>query len=373
MNVVVGAGIGGLTLANALRHRGIEATVLERAPSLRDGGAGITLQPNALALLDRLGLVDPLREHGVDIGFQVQRADGLELARNTLPREVTGGFGTLGIARRPLSRVLADHAEAPPRFDARVVAVGQDADGATVTLEDGTTVSGDVVVGADGIHSAVRTAVFGPMEPRYNGYTCWRGLVPRSSGLPDGVAVERWGRGRRFGIVPVGPDLTYWFATLNAPAGGEDGPDIIEELLGIFADFAAPTPELLRATPAVLRNDIIDLPPLDRWVDGRIALLGDAAHAMTPNMGQGACQAIEDAVALADALASGTDPVRALRTYESSRLPRARWFVQNSEQFGRIGQWEAPAAVFARDLLTRWTPAFVQEPTLRKAWVLSNG
>ena len=188
--------------------------------------------------------------------------------------------------------------------------------------------------------------------------------------LGEGVMSERWGRGRRFGIVPVDAHQTYWFCTENAPPDGRDGDDPHAELRERFADFAAPVDELVEATPAeaILRNDIVDIEPLPRWSEGRVALLGDAAHAMTPNMGQGACQAIEDAVVLAHCLSAHASVAAALADYEARRKPRARRFVTRSWTFGRAGQWENAVARALRDTLTRLTPRSTLARTMDGVW-----
>lgn len=368
--LIAGAGIGGLTTARTLQARGHRVQVLEQAPELRDGGAGITLQPNAIGLLDTLGLSGPLTDAGCTFRFSIQRADGVLLGAQGVGDGLTG-WPTVGIARSELSRQLyAGLTGDPVRFGQRVEQVRSAHDGVEVRTAVGDSFVADVLVAADGIHSPIREQLFGPHPLRYAGYTCWRGLAGCASGLPEGQAVERWGRGRRFGIVPVAADRTYWFATLNAPAGGEDGPEIRARLQELFADFVDPVGTLIDTTPEVLRNDIVDLAPLDRWVDGRVALLGDAAHAMTPNMGQGACQAIEDAFALAAHL--DADPVQDLLSYQQARLDRARWFVDTSEQIGRVAQWAHPLAVGLRDTAARLTPAWVQNRSLERAWTVPS-
>ena len=162
----------------------------------------------------------------------------------------------------------------------------------------------DVVVGADGLRSAVRASLGIPGEIRYAGYTAWRGIAPfRTAGL---LAGETLGCGQRFGLVPIAGDRVYWYATDNVPEGGREESERAKvRLAGMFSRWHAPIPALIEATPAaaILRNDISDRDPVDRWGAGRVTLLGDAAHPMTPNLGQGGCQAIEDALVLARCLA----------------------------------------------------------------------
>jgi 2-polyprenyl-6-methoxyphenol hydroxylase-like FAD-dependent oxidoreductase len=240
-------------------------------------------------------------------------------------------------------------------------------DGVSVRFRDGGRAEGSLLIGADGIRSSVRARMLGDGEPLYSGYTCWRG-VTREGGPAVEETSETWGRGRRFGIVPIERGRLYWFATLNAPAGGRDEPGKVRgRLEALFAGWHRPVAEVLAATPeeAILRNDILHRLPAPRWVEDRVALLGDAAHPMTPNLGQGACQAIEDAVILADCLASeGSDLARALRSYEVRRKTRADAFVLAALRLGRLAQFENPVGRWLRDLLLALTPAPVARAQL---------
>lgn len=366
--LIAGGGPGGLVAAIALRRQGFEVRVFERAPELRVAGAGLTLQINAVRMLQPLGLAQAVAAAGQRVvAGALEQADGTVLQRMDLAR-AAARFGQSGVAIHRgaladiLSRALPDGLV---EYDAGVVDARQDADGVTAVLSDGREVAGAALVGADGIHSVVRRALFGEVLPRYAGYTCWRGVAPPSVPVPPKGTVERWGAGRRFGIVPLGAAGTYWFATSNAPAGGTDPENLHASLRTLFAGFADPVPGLIAGTPttSILRNDIVDLPILPRWTVGRITLLGDAAHAMTPNMGQGACQAIEDAVILADHLRRAEIPA-ALQAYEAARRDRVIGIVRQSERLGKVGQWENPVARGFRDLLFRSVPSSMMAGSL---------
>ncbi|MDP2310956.1 MAG: FAD-dependent monooxygenase [Pseudomonadota bacterium] len=361
--LIAGGGPGGLVAAIALRRKGFDVRVFERAPELRVAGAGLALQINAVRMLVPLGLSDAVAAAGQRLAAgSLELADGTVLQRMDLTA-VAARFGQSGVAihRGALAELLAGALPAGAvEYGAGVVDLRQDADGVTAVLSDGREVQGAALVGADGIHSTVRLALFGEVVPRYAGYTCWRGVAPPSIPVPPNCTTERWGIGRRFGVVPLGAAGTYWFATNNAPAGGTDPADVHGSLRALFAGFADPVPGLIAGTPAatILRNDIVDLPILPRWTIGRVTLLGDAAHAMTPNMGQGACQAIEDAVILADHLAkSRADLPAALTAYEAARRDRVIGIVRQSERFGKVAQWENPVARGLRDLLFRAMPS----------------
>jgi 2-polyprenyl-6-methoxyphenol hydroxylase-like FAD-dependent oxidoreductase len=222
-------------------------------------------------------------------------------------------------------------------------------------------VTANLVVAADGLHSAVRTMLFPDHPgPAYAGYIAWRGIVPaeRAAALGQQSVTETWGRGRRFGIVPLADGRMYWFATASSPAGAHTD-DELADLETRYRDWHRPIPELLAATPpdAVLRHDIYYLrQPLPSYVTGRVALLGDAAHAITPDLGQGACLALEDAATLAG-FAREPDIDAALRRYDHARRPRTQRLVRNSARIGRMAAWSHPAAAALRNALVSLVPA----------------
>jgi 2-polyprenyl-6-methoxyphenol hydroxylase-like FAD-dependent oxidoreductase len=251
------------------------------------------------------------------------------------------------------------------RLNAAVEHFGETAEGVWLELQSGIRVHGDVLVGADGLRSRVRAKLHGDSPPVYAGYTAWRGVAP----LPPGgiLAGETWGRGCRFGQVPLRRERVYWFAAANAAEGARSADGEQRALLRMFRGWHAPIETLIASTPEeeILRNDIYDRPPLTTpWNRGRVTLLGDAAHPMTPNLGQGACQALEDAVVLARCLSGSLPPAGALAAYERVRRPRVDAIVKESRQVGRIAQWQHPVAVRLRDFLVRVMPARVQERRL---------
>jgi 2-polyprenyl-6-methoxyphenol hydroxylase-like FAD-dependent oxidoreductase len=222
----------------------------------------------------------------------------------------------------------------------------------------GAVAQGDVIVGADGLRSTIRTSLGIAGDVRYSGYTAWRSIVSFDvSRFPAG---ESWGRGRRFGFVPLNGGRVYWYATRNAPEGELDGAqDAQPELLNLFGDWHEPIPALIRAAArgSILRNDIYDRRPVSAWGRGRVTLLGDAAHPMTPDLGQGACQAIEDGLELARALDRHANPEEALRRYEAVRTERTASIVMASRRVGALGQLENAFLCGARDLLMRLMPS----------------
>lgn len=370
---IAGGGIGGLTLACALQRQGIAATVFEKAPELRPVGAGITVQANAIVALRSIGLNQAVAAQGVAAGESaILDASGrtLQALRMDVVAERLGApFVCLHRAR--LHRVLLDGCDAESvRTGLAVTGFEDRGDRVEVRLSDGSRMEADLLVGADGLHSVVRTRLLGEQPLRYSGYTSWRGLCrdPELGSITR--TSESWGAGERFGIVPIGHGEIYWFATANSPAGQQDPPGRVREsLLDRFGGWHDPIARILERTDEaeILRTDIRDRPPVRSWSKGRVVLLGDAAHPMTPNLGQGGCQAIEDAVVLARALATMPSVEAALRRYEALRIPRANEIVQRSYGMGRVAQWENRAAIRLRNLLVRLTPAAVAHRQLERA------
>jgi 2-polyprenyl-6-methoxyphenol hydroxylase-like FAD-dependent oxidoreductase len=357
--LIAGGGIGGLTLAAMLRRRGVSCTVVERAAAWAPVGAGIALSINAMAILRRLGLQEALLERG----RQVRRAAitdqrGRVLAATDLGALEARHGPSVAVHRADLHEVLLA-ASAPDQvvLGTGVGAYAEHPGGVDVVLDDGSRRECDVLVGADGLRSRVRELLCGEVPLRYSGYTCWRFVLEDTLGI-DGVA-EMWGRGRRFGIVPMGRGGLYCFATLDGPCNHAPFARIgLEDFRALYRDFGGDVPAILDAlTPAtpLLHNDLSDvLAP--RFARGRAVLLGDAAHATTPNMGQGAAMAIEDAAVLDEVLTGGSEVGAALAEFERRRRPRVERIRDQSWRFGRLAQWRNPLACAVRDTLVRLTP-----------------
>jgi 2-polyprenyl-6-methoxyphenol hydroxylase-like FAD-dependent oxidoreductase len=362
--IVVGAGIGGLATAIALRRAGLEAAVFERAGELREIGAGISLWANAMKALKKIGLYEAVRSAGRPLrpGGELRSSTG-EVFHEVSAAAMEEGFGDVSVAvhRADLQEVLLGALE--PRDAVRLGidfrGFEQDGDGIVACFADGREERGDLLVGADGLRSTVRARLLGDGPPRYAGYTAWRGVVElEDDPVPGRAGFEAWGRGGRFGLVKLGRGRAYWFATKNAPEGEEEAAGRKGELLARFGGWHEPIPAVINATgeSEIHHDGVYYREPVKRWSEGRVTLLGDAAHPMTPDLGQGACQAIEDAVTLGACLAKEGDVETALKFYEAQRAERTAYVVRRSRRLGRLGQLENPLACGLRDAVLKALP-----------------
>ena len=361
--VVIGAGMGGLSAAVGLRQAGADVVVLEQAPALQEVGAGLSLWPNAVHGLRRLGLWDSIEP----VGARVDRSDILDQrgallhGSPTLPVQERFGAPVTMVHRADLHAVLrAPLGDGTLRLGARCVRLAQDADGVVVTLADGSVVRGDVAVGADGLRSVVRALTLADGPPTYSGLTAWRAVVSVDPRLALQVrGSESWGDASVFGMQRLPGNRVYWYAATRATQGGTASPaGHRKDVLDQFGAWHDPVPSLVRGTgeAAVLRNDLYDRPALLSLAFGRVALLGDAAHPMLPYLGQGACQAIADGVALAGALGETHDIRAALQAYNDRRMPQVTAAVNQSRRVARVAHLRAPLAVAVRRAVLRLTP-----------------
>lgn len=350
--MVAGAGIGGTTAAAALAHDGFDVAVLERAPNLDHVavGGGIHLWPNgqkALAYLD--GRDRALRDE-LDADARLKRASFETFRGGRMVQWDT--HDTLSVLRGTLHRHLgAAVPAAAVRTDAVVEHYAEHADGVTVTLAGGETIDADALIAADGVRSTIRAQLLADGPPRYAGYSTWTGVVDAEHpAAPPGLFRILFGRGARFLYYYVGHRKLYWEATVALPEGHDFGEGHQDALLSQFAAFAEPTATLISATDesTIVRGDIYDRPPTKTWVSGRVALLGDAAHPMTNALGQGANQAMEDAIVLSDSLKGAPDIGAGLLAYQRRRVPRANHMVKLSRRLAWMHMWRSRSAVAAR-------------------------
>jgi len=304
---IVGAGIGGLCAAIALRSRGIEVTVFEKASQLGEVGAGIMLYPNSLRQLERLGLGEQLERSGarIGVGSEYYRSDGTPVGA-IVTTDSSGWNGMYGMHRADLLRILADALpEGLIRTNHHCVAVSQTPNAAELFFENGRTFDADIVVAADGIHSQIQDFVIEPTQPEYSGVRAYRGVIP-SKLLPHWRprAHQVWmGEGKHFMVFPLrlGTLLNYvgFVPTSDQTVESWSAIGNRDELAAAFAGWDPRITQLLKQVESCFWWGLYDRKPLATWVKKRVVLLGDAAHPMLPHLGQGANQAVEDGVALA--------------------------------------------------------------------------
>lgn len=381
--LIVGAGIGGLTAALFLQRNGWETVVFEKKHSLAEYGAGIVLAANAMHVLQELGVADKVRKAGARVGqADIRTWEGRPITTVPVTKqaEMYGTYSYL-IHRARLQAILAERLEPGTALYVRknMKSFEQNERQVKVRFEDGTAETGDVLIGADGIHSAVARELF-PLGPlRYSGFTAFRGVTPFADvnyTMEIGGGFESWGVGRRFGFSQLGEGLVFWFAAINSPQGLEV-PDWKDYVLRQFGGWHRPIEAVVEATDkaGILRHDIYDRKPLDAWSRGRVVLLGDAAHAMLPNLGQGGAQAMEDAYVLAQCLEYASDLslnsiAAACKAYEKIRIPRANQVVRQSRRMARMVQMHHPIALSIRNHVLGLVPDAVKIKQLD--WLLGH-
>jgi len=353
---ILGGGIGGLSTAIALQRKGFQVTLYESAPQIKALGAGLALAGNAIRAYEEIGIASEVIAVGSRLQVARVKTRSGKIISETSSEDLKQRFGVINnftVHRADLHEVLLGFLKpGTVVLGKAAVSVKQDTQQVSIQFADGTNAEADFLIAADGIHSMVRKQLMPETLPRYSGYTCWRAVVDE---LPTDInlneMIETWGSGKRFGVVPIGRNRVYWFATLNAQA---DDPHMhnarVKDLQDYFRDFHFPIPQLLAHTrdDQLIWGDIIDIKPIGRFAFDRILLIGDAAHATTPNLGQGACMAVEDAATLMNALMK-YEPLEAFKRFESHRIRRTTDIVNQSWTFGNLAQLENSILMWMRN------------------------
>ena len=331
--LIVGGGIGGLTVATALHRQGLKAEMVERSPIWQATGAAIQLHANAMRILHALGLGEAVERTGAVVHRWIYCDQDGEVLCDLDLEEVWGRVGPcIAIDRPRLQQILLWGAAAVPcRVGTSVISLSQDEQRVQVGFSDGSTGDYDLVVGADGISSTVRTLVMGSVPPGYTGLMIWRSLVPIPPPDPTNFRIM-FGDGRFFGITPLRDGPTNIFGAVGMPRTHDPGQGRLARFRKQFADFGGHVQEYLAAISSdeQVHFDPAEEVKLDHWHHGRVVLIGDAAHASAPTMGQGGCMAMEDAYVLTDLLREAETVESALDSYETRRHPRATWVQQQS-------------------------------------------
>ncbi|MFJ6140291.1 FAD-dependent monooxygenase [Kitasatospora sp. NPDC092286] len=364
--LVIGAGIGGLTAAVTLRRVGVEAVVYERAHEIRPAGFGISVMTNALAALRALDIDLGLEKRG-GILLRSDLLDSRGRLLRSLPfKDACDRIGAPSVAmyRGDLQAALLDAlGDCPIEVGATATEYEVTEDGVRVRFEDGREDTGDILIGADGINSAIRRQRTGAGAPTDGGFICWLAVTPfEHPKFTQGLNAHYWGLGRRFGLHDVGHGRVYWWGTANMSAeSARSWNGDKEQIVRAFAGWADEVREAIRVTPAetIVGVPAQDRPFLEQWGEGPVTLLGDAAHPMLTSLGQGGSSAMEDAVVLAQCLSALSDPVAALRAYEDLRRERTREMVEVSRRLGAVEQLDKPVQRALRDAYLRFAPVSV--------------
>jgi 2-polyprenyl-6-methoxyphenol hydroxylase-like FAD-dependent oxidoreductase len=370
---IVGGGIGGLTLAIALQQKGFKVKIYENAAEIKPLGAGLALAANAVKALIEIGISEDILKAGNILKVVRIKDQKGNILTETNAEKLSQKFGIVNnftIHRADLHRILIGLLEPGSlQLNKGLVDYGNEAGDIKLNFRDGSSASANYLIACDGIHSVVRKKLLPNSNPRYAGYTCWRGVI---DDIPPDIDVaetsETWGPGCRFGIVPLSDNRLYWFACINAKERDpEMGALRIQDLQSYFKHFHFPVQEILAKTPdhRLIHSDIVDLKPLKKFAFENIVLMGDAAHATTPNMGQGACMAIEDAAVLANCIEDCVTTEEAFLRFEKKRIFRTTTIVNNSRTIGRIAQLENSMLIALRNTLIRATPPSITEKQLK--------
>lgn len=363
---IIGGGICGLTTALALEQRGLSPTVYEAASEYRPVGAGILLQTNALLVFDRLGIAAEVQSAGVALeDTRILAPSGRVLQRFDLDvvERTQFGFGYVAIHRSDLQRILLEELDGEVQTGKDCTTV-ESTTAPTVRFDDGTRIAPDIVVGADGIDSNVRDAVAPEPETQARDTAVFRAVT--SCELPEpyrSTGLEVWGHGTYTGGAPIDSDRFYWFATVpNRLASTlSDGRSRTEWVRDYYSAFPEPVPTVIDSVDSddIITTSLMDVPTLDDWSRGSVVLAGDAAHGMLPFAGQGAAQAVEDAVAVAAALTTHAAPTAAFDTYVRERKQRADQVRRESRWLGALGTTQSNLACRARNVGAKLLPTAI--------------
>ena len=375
--IIIGGGIAGLATAIGLTNKGIEVEVYESAPAFKPVGAAILLAPNGLEVLKQLGggLFEEVMDRGRSVNQMLLTTyQGKELGSS----RIKDNQNSCAIHRADLIDTLKSKLPVSALNVGKKLKNYQENPDQTVQInfEDGTQAVGDFLVGTDGIKSQVRQQMLGELPYRYSGQTCWRAIVPYQ--LPKkytNIFVEAWGkaRGLRVGFGAINQQDLYFFATyFTAPNGQDNQANLKSQLLDLYQDFMPVVTDFLRATPveAILRNDIYDLVPIHQWYRKQVVLVGDAAHATTPNMGQGGNQALESAWILSQCVEVNANLPDCFAQYQQMRIKKAHKIVSNSWKISQIVNLRGGILRGLRNTAIQMIPNRFSEANLRQVYAL---
>lgn len=354
---IIGAGIGGLTTALTLKQKGLNINIFESSAEIKPVGAGIILANNAMQVFQKLGIQDQIEKAGNKISYmkitdnQLKDISIVDLTEY----EKKYGVHNTAIHRGELQKILADEIGYDNINLSKRLSKIEKAELFKLTFEDNSTIESKLIIGADGIKSVVRNQLFEKSILRSANQTCWRGICEID--LPQkyhNELNEAWGKGKRFGFVKVSDKKVYWYALVNSKNVKVDEVNLME----FFSEFHIDILNIISATTKeqIIVSDIIDLKPIDKWQGENVCLIGDAAHATTPNLEQGACQAIEDAYVLGKLLDSGLAIENTFKEYENLRRKKAHMIVNTSWTVGKMAHIENSFGIWFRNFIMKNIP-----------------
>jgi 2-polyprenyl-6-methoxyphenol hydroxylase-like FAD-dependent oxidoreductase len=365
---IIGGGIGGLTTAIALQQKGFSVKIYEAAPVIREVGAGLWVAANAINVFEKLGIADEIKKAGNQLETSMI-ADhlGRPITKVDFKKIISSyGNGTTTIHRAKLQAILMSHVEKGSiEIGKRLKTIENTEGPLSIHFEDGTISESDILIGSDGINSVVREQIFGTIPLRFSNQTCWRGIAKMRLGDIKNAA-ELWGTkgGLRSSYVQINDEEVYWYITKKEKEGTKIPTLKVKKyLLDLVSEFQSEIQKVIQNSDnqSIIQNDLSDLTPLKSWHKDNIVLIGDAAHATTPNLGQGACQAIEDAYVLAECLAKGPSVFEAFSAYEKLRMEKANFVVKTSMQIASLNNIGGVIGYRLRNGLMRMVPASVGE------------
>lgn len=351
---IIGSGIAGLSFARCLTSKDYEIHIFEKKEQYGEIGAAISVFPNALSVMDKLGLLKNIVESSGQFKTVYLKTDTGKILSKSEPKS---DYPVICIHRADLHSILLQNIDAKlyknyALKDLKLLDNGQ----INLIFKNNSEQIFDAVIGADGIHSTVRKYTINDGDPIFRGYNIWRGVVKTNFDI--GYASETYGKGKRVGIVPIKDGIYGWWATCNEEFMQDDQPEGSKEKLNrLFGDWHYPIPELIKNTETILKNSLIDRKPLKGWTNGNVTLLGDAAHPSTPNLGQGGCMAIEGAYILAKSIEKYGLTKKAFDRYEELQFPRSKEIVDESLKLGKMGQLEMPILISIRNLAFELMPS----------------
>ncbi|WP_166963882.1 FAD-dependent monooxygenase [Yeosuana marina] len=354
---IIGAGIAGLTTSIALKQRGFEVEIFEAAPQFKKAGSGINLAMNAMQVYKKLGVYDDILKQANYTSSMESTNKKLKVLAGVDFTELESKFGVKNVAihRAELHEILVNHlGNTPIYLNKRLKSITQENNKVLLNFDNRTQHYAHIVIGADGIHSEVRESIFKDSMLRDANQLCWRGItnIDLDSEYKNKLK-EAWGKGNRFGFVHISKKEVYWYALINKNLASQS-PNLKE----IFADYHPVISKIIDQTleENILLNEIWDLKPMKKWYDKNVCLIGDAAHATTPNMGQGACQAIESALVLSNCLAEEQTTEQAFEKYQTMRMEKAHNVTNTSWKLGKLAQTNNLLIVLLRNMIVPLIP-----------------